>query len=307
MAGVKSMMTITDDMKNQKTYNGNTRKFGITIDGVDYIVKFSKGEDLSVYSEYIASNFIRALDVPCHEVALGTYHQQVVNVIKDFTSGTELALHSFKDTKQSSEDTDLTFKEYTYDDVLYLIDKHLKMSDDHKLAAKKQFWDMLICDAIIGNRDRHWGNWGYLSDREGHYQIAPLYDNGAGLFPDVNKVIGQYTDSAGRKQFLKDRIFVFPASLFKIKRPDRAYRSNFYEMLGDLDFNEILRDRVESFRRRISYSDVFEIVSDLAETTELPDVYKRFYVEIVTMRYMCIILRMDFDEVYERIEGQIWK
>jgi hypothetical protein len=78
-------------------------------------------------------------------------------------------------------------------------------------------------------------------------------------------------------------------------------------MLGDLDFNEILRERVEAFRQRISYSDVFEIVSDLAETTELPDAYKRFYVEIVTMRYMCIILRMDFDETYERIEGQIWK
>lgn len=116
----------------------------------------------------------------------GKYKGILVNIIKDFTSGTEISLHSYKDTKQSSEDTEIGDKEYTYEDVIYLIDKHLKMTPADKVEAKRQFWKMFICDAIIGNRDRHWGNWGYikLNKPNGGYKFAPLYDNGAGLYPE---------------------------------------------------------------------------------------------------------------------------
>ncbi len=116
---------------NGKTYNGNTRKFGITIDHVDYIVKFPKDDDMSVYCEYIASNFLRNLGVPCHEVSLGTYHGILVDIIKDFTSNTNLSLHSYKDTKQSSEDTELGDKEYIYDDVPCKLAKHISYDENH--------------------------------------------------------------------------------------------------------------------------------------------------------------------------------
>ena len=77
-------------------------------------------------------------------------------IIKDFTTKGSI-LRSYKSTSQSSEDTDITTKEYTYDDVLYLIGKHTKMSDKNKQKAKVRFWDMFIMDAILGNRDRHRG------------------------------------------------------------------------------------------------------------------------------------------------------
>ena len=43
--------------------------------------------------------------------------------------------------------------------------------------------DMMIFDAIIGNRDRHLGNFGYLRDNDtGEYiKPAPLFDNGMSL------------------------------------------------------------------------------------------------------------------------------
>lgn len=249
----------------------------------------------------VASRFIQLLGVSCHTVDLALYGDTMVDLIQDFTSGTNLTLHSFKDTKQSSEDTDLGYKEYTYDDVLYLIDKYLKMSDTNKILAKQQFWDMFICDAIIGNRDRHWGNWGYLSSGS-DYSFAPLYDNGAGLFPNVHLVIEQYVDAKNRYRFLYDRVFVFPASLFKIRKPDRSYRSNYAEMFSNLSINSIFEERVNTIKSSFSYCEVFTMISGVVPAVPLEMPYRRFYVEIVTLRYMCIVLRMSFDNAYSIVE-----
>mgnify|MGYP001046233247 CR=1 FL=1 len=228
------MIVITDNMRNGKMYDGNSAKFGISLSGVDYIIKMSKKGGLSVFTEYIASNFIYAVDIPCQIVQLGKYGNEFVDVIKDFTSGTEYTLHSFKETRQSSENTDISNKIYSYKDVEYLIEKHTKMSIDQIERSKRCFWDMFICDAILGNRDRHKGNWGYLSNGI-NYSFAPLYDNGGCLFPDVNKQINNFL--VDKKSFLESRIFTFPASLFQLRRVIRNkesdYRTNYYEMFSE--------------------------------------------------------------------------
>lgn len=296
------MIDITNIPPNNRVYNGTTKKYGVTIDNVDYIVKFPKGNDMSVYCEYIASNIIRLLGIECHEVFLVKCNNVIVDLIKDFTSGSQYSLHSYKDTKQSSEDTDIDTKEYTYNDILYLMDKHLKMDDTSRIDAKRKFWTMFICDAIMGNRDRHWGNWGYITNGNGNYRFAPLYDNGAGLFPGVMQVINEYTNTKIRKSFLYDRIFVFPASLFKIKRPDRSYRSNYAEMFKDLRVNKIFGEEVLKFKNNISYTRLFEIAHSVCNKLMIPPQFKRFYIEIVTLRYMCIVLRMNFDKAYIEVE-----
>ena len=284
------LVLITDSMRNNRTYDGNTKKFGVTMNNKNYIIKMQKKGSLSVCTEYIASNFIRTLGIPCHKVDIGLYNNQVVDVIEDFTSGTNISLVSFKDTKQSSEDTDISTKEYTYDDVIYLIKHHLKIKDMDKAIV--MFWRMFICDAIIGNRDRHWGNWGYLSNGK-EYRFAPLYDNGGGLYPDVLKVISGYR--VNEKKFIYDRVFVFPASLFKIKKPDR---SNYAEMFKDLRINKVFAQEVRSIREHFKYIDIYKIIYKVVISLNIDNTLKRFYIQIVTLRYMCIILRMDYNKAY---------
>lgn len=302
------LVDITDIPRNNRFYNGNTKKYGITINDKDYIVKFSKDNDMSVYCEYIASNIIQSIGISCHTVKLAILNGVIVNLIEDFTSGTPYSLHSYKDTRQTSEDTEIGTKEYAYDDVLYLIDKYLKISDIEMVRTKQAFWRMFICDAMIGNRDRHQGNWGYLkSNTNQGYFFAPLYDNGAGLFPGVNKVIQEYIDAETRYEFLYNRIYIFPASLFKIKRPDRLYRSNYYEMFEDLKIDKIFEDEVVKFRKNLSYQKLFEIAHNVCSYVPLPTEYRRFYIEIVTLRYMCIILRMEFKKSYQLLEEMLTK
>ena len=44
-------------------------------------------------------------------------------------------------------------------DILSTIDEQTAMDSE---TLKTRFWDMFIVDALIGNWDRHNGNWGFL-------------------------------------------------------------------------------------------------------------------------------------------------
>lgn len=294
---------VRDNFKNSKIYDGNTLKFGITVDGEDFIVKSGKNSITSIYSEYVASRFIKELGIPVHDVWIGYYQNDLVVIIKDFTIKGYSRLQSFKDTRQSSEGTDLSSKTYTYTDVLRLIEKHTKMNDINKEKMKVRFWDMFICDAILGNRDRHHGNWGYLVTKQGH-KPAPIYDNGGSLFPDVERVIDQYISND--KQFLMDRSERFPASLFRIDKGNgETRRTNYNEILSDLRVNKILAQEVKSLKEKIGYKGVklkiYKIVSEVHNI--IPEVYSMFYVDIICMRYLHLIERYSLEESYQILRG----
>lgn len=292
---------VLDSMRNFKKYDGNTLKFGITYDNENYIVKFQDtGLEQKTYSEYVAQRFIQGLGINCQSVWIGFYKGVKVNVIKDFTDR-QSVLHSFKDTRQSSEGTDLQNKTYTYKDVIDLIEKHTKMQEVNKNKTITQFWDMFICDAILGNRDRHHGNWGYLKlfDNSGKcidYIPSPIFDNGGSLFTDLSRKIGEYSVKGNELKFLLDRAEKFPASLFRMERSDGSVkRTNYYEMLGNLKFNDILKNEVYQIRKNIGYSGIrkvaIEVLSNAGDL--IPNNYKSFYLRIIELRYLHIIERID--------------
>ena len=54
----------------------------------------------------------------------------------------------------------------------------------------ERFWDMFIVDALIGNWDRHNGNWGFLYNAEtDSMELAPVYDCGSCLYPQADEMI----------------------------------------------------------------------------------------------------------------------
>lgn len=300
---MKNGFLITDNLKNKKEYDGNTFKFGITVDKEDYIAKFAKDSLSSLYSEYVASNFICNLGIPCQEVYLGTYNRQLAVIIKDFATK-DSKLRSYKSTQQSSEDTDIENKNYTYQDVLDMIQRHTKMSNKYKQQAIKLFWLMFICDAILGNRDRHHGNWGYLKEKPS-YRPAPIYDNGASLFPDVERNIDRYKMLVQQNkefEFIAERSEKFPASVFQMERADgKIKKTNYYEILSDLRVNKILAQEVRYFREKIGFSRIYEAIfrSVYSADTIIPYYYKRFYIMVTCVRYLHMIERKDLKTAYK--------
>ena len=39
-------------------------------------------------------------------------------------------------------------------------------------------------DVVLGNFDRHGANWGFIKE-DNKYTIAPIFDNGSCLFPNL--------------------------------------------------------------------------------------------------------------------------
>ena len=65
--------------------------------------------------------------------------------------------------------------------------------------------------------------------------------------------------------------------------------------------------KLEKIKQRISYKDLFAIIVGIVNTIEVPidKSIKQFWVEIVTLRYMCIVLRMNFDKAYTEVERML--
>lgn len=74
-----------------------------------------------------------------------------------------------------------------------------------ELYGRCEYADMMIFDSLICNKDRHYGNFGYLYDtRTGRLlQPAPLFDNGCSLLYDANSYelehIDEYLRTSGRQ------------------------------------------------------------------------------------------------------------
>lgn len=288
--------------KNSKIYNGMTPKFGVTLNGIDCIVKLSKSKtekDISALCEYTASHFINEIGFKAHKTVLQTYNGETVVLLKDFTSENN-TLKSFRNICESSENTVIATKGYTYEDVADTIINHTKFSDKFKKQALTQFWEMYFCDAILGNRDRHIGNWGYLTNN-GDYIMAPIYDNGASLFPQVNKHIENYLTD--RKEFLFDRAERYPASILGEYSPKdrRVKKTNYYEYIGRKGKKPTEFTCVLEKIRKLGVDNIRNAAIKSVDSPYIDNIYKRFFVDIICIRYMHIILRYSLEESYERL------
>ena len=146
---------------------------------------------------------------------------------------------------------------------------------------------MFIADCLVGNFDRHNGNWGFLINESlKKIGIAPIYDCASCLYP-------QLTDE-GIEQIINDksemeaRVFVFPTSAIKIN--DK--KINYFEYISSLQ-NE---DCNQALLRIFSKINMQEIYSIIDETPFISEIRKEFYKKIINMRYE-MILQYSYDKL----------
>ena len=78
-------------------------------------------------------------------------------------------------------------------------------------AIKTRFWDMFIVDALIGNWDRHNGNWGFLyNNSTDEVVLAPVFDCGSSLYLQADDEL--MTIILNNKNEFNHRIFDIPLS-----------------------------------------------------------------------------------------------
>ena len=147
-------------------------------------------------------------------------------------------------------------------------------------VLREYFWNMFIADALLGNFDRHNGNWGFLyDDGKGEAEIAPVFDCGSCLLPQADdKVMKKVLSNEAE---LHARVFQFPTSAIK----QNGRKINYYDFLSHAE-NE---DANEALKRMAPKINMGEIESFIDQVPGISDLQKEFYKVYVNARYDLLI------------------
>ena len=151
-----------------KTYTGaNGSKISVIYNGEQYMLKFpvspSRNKEMSYtngcVSEYIGCHIFESIGIPVQETMLRTYikngKEMIIVACKDFTSS-GIVLQDFASLKNTIIDSEHNGYGTELSDILRAMEEQ-RAINPRKL--KEWFWDIFIVDALIGNWDRHNGNW----------------------------------------------------------------------------------------------------------------------------------------------------
>lgn len=149
------------------------------------LFKFPKSlETTDHISEKIASHIARIIGIPCADIDLGIYQDKYDNKVKngmisykinpdgvDLIEGVSLISSKYKNyDSEELKDTE-TGECYSL---------HMIMNSLEPYKLDKEFLKIVIFDFLIGNSDRHHGNWAILR-KDGDITLSPLYDNASSL------------------------------------------------------------------------------------------------------------------------------
>ncbi len=282
-----------------KYYGGkNGSKICIVYNNQDYMLKFPSLNDNDAeqtyanncISEYVACKIIKSLGFKVQDTILGTYNlngnTKVVVACKDFTSF-GVVLRQFAELKNSQIESSKNGYGTELEEVIQTIESQ-QICDVNYL--KDFFWDMFIADTLVGNFDRHNGNWGFLiNERLKEVEIAPIYDCASCLYP-------QLTDERMKKiiddeEEMNARVFVFPNSALKID--DK--KINYYDFISSLDNVDCNKALLRVFPR-INLNVINEIIDN---TLYISDIRKEFYKKIIKMRYD-LLLKVNYNKLISK-------
>ena len=278
------MIDFTDLPRRKKTYTvANGSKIAVMYNDELYMLKFpvppSRNKEMSYtngcVSEYLGSHIFEIIGIPVQETLLGTFmkngREKVVVACKDFTTD-DSVLQDFASLKNTIIDSEHNGYGTELSDILTAIEEQQSIDP---AELKKHFWNIFIVDALIGNWDRHNGNWGFLYNRRtDEITLAPIYDCGSCLYPQADETIMEATLNDHAERDL--RIFQIPLSGIKIDGKKINY-FDFISSLQNKDCNAALKRIVP----KINMQKIYTLIDETPFITELQ---KKFYKTMLAER-----------------------
>ena len=290
------MIDFTDLPVRNKTYAGaNGSKISVLYHGEQYMLKFppapSRNQAMSYTngcaSEYIGCHIFESVGIPVQETLLGVYtkkgKKKAVVACKDFTSP-GIVLQDFASLKNTIIDSVHNGYGTELGDILQTRQEQTVM-DPHKLT--NWFWDIFIVDALIGNWDRHNGNWGFLYNAQTDaVTLAPVYDCGSCLYPQADDEVMQRCLEDQSERDL--RVFDIPLSGIK----QNGQKIRYFDFISSLK-NKECNQALKRIWPRIDMKAIYEIID---HTPFISDLQKDFYKTMLTERKERIL-----DFAYEKL------
>lgn len=278
------MIDFTDLPTRKKAYAGaNGSKIAALYEGEQYMLKFpappKRNKEMSYLnsciSEYLGSHIFEIAGIPVQKTLLGIYRingkEKIVVACKDFTSH-DTVIQDFASLKNTLIDSGHDGYGTELSEILEAIRDQDAVDPE---LLKEHFWDMFIVDALIGNWDRHNGNWGFLyNSRTDDITIAPVYDCGSSLYPQADEGIMKMTlENRAEMDF---RIFEIPLSGIRLNGEKIRY-FDFLSSLQNADCNAALK-------RIVPRLDMNRILALIDDTPFISELQKTFYKTMLAER-----------------------
>ncbi len=270
--------------KRNKAYAGaNGNKISVVYDGEQYMLKFPAvpkiNHDMSYsnscFSEYLGCQIYEIAGVPVQKTMLGTFSvkgkEKIVVACGDFTKP-GVVLQDFASLKNQMIDSARGGYGTELSDILHTFEEQTAID---QAALSGRFWDMFIVDALIGNWDRHNGNWGFLYNTlTDEIELAPVYDCGSSLYPQADVKIMETVLADDKERDY--RVFEIPTSTI-LENGKKIKYFDFISSLKNEDCNRALK-------RIVPKIDMVKIQTVIDNTPFISDLQKRFYLTMLTER-----------------------
>ena len=279
------MIDFTKCEEEINRYKGSEKKKTLIYNGNKYLVKFpdplrQKNKNLSyinnAFSEYIGSKIFEIIGFETQKTILGYYYingmEKIVCACEDFTSDNK-TLYEFENLANSN----LLDKkvETEIEDIMNIIKENENLINVEDTINK--FWEMFIVDSLIGNTDRHNGNWGFMKDNTTkEITFAPIYDCGSCLNPLL--------DDEEIKNITETEIKNLALNCYSCLKQNGKKIS--YAHYIEETQNTYCNNAIKKIVPKIDMEKIKEFIESIPC---ISDVRKNFYIEILMQRYEKIL------------------
>ncbi len=284
------MIDFTKCVEELNNYKGSEKKKTLLYNNKKYLVKFpdpirEKNKNISyinnAFSEYMGSNIFKIVGFRTQNTILGTYtyneKEKIVCACEDFTDENHV-LYEFENLALSTNPDKKI--ETELEDILAVIEETKMMIP---ADTKEKFWDMFIIDGLIGNTDRHNGNWGFLVDSKSNkIEFAPIYDCGSCLNPMLED-----TEIEKLNEIEFKNLAINCYSCIK----ENGKKINYISYIKSRK-NEDCNKAICRIFRKIDINEIEKFIEKISCMTEKR---KQFYKEVIKIRYDIL------KEVYDKI------
>lgn len=286
-----------------RTFGGSDQKLAVMLDEKVYMLKFAqfhaKHTDMStsyvnsVLSEYICSHIAETIGIPVHNTILGLCSKPgcsakdekvLVVACEDFRIEGDTNAE-FSEFLRAEFRTDEIRRAVRLDQIYTVLQDRNYFSEELERESIERYWNTFVVDALVGNFDRHPGNWGYLFNKE-VLRLAPVYDFGSCLLPQLaDEGIERIWDNDFE---MLRRCYVFPSPVLYITE-EKTGKVGYYDILAS-GYDE---ECTKGLLRVAPKIDERAIDAVIDETPLLTGIRRDFY-----KRYLRLRKHMIIDKAY---------
>lgn len=274
------MIDFSQAIEELNSYKGSEKKKALIYNNKRYLVKFpdpirEKNKNISyinnAFSEYVGSNIFKILGFETQNTILGKYEyngkEKIVCACEDFTDN-ENALYEFENLALSTNPDKKI--ETELEDIMSVLEEAKNIINVEE--TKQKFWDMFIVDCLIGNTDRHNGNWGFIVNKEKQVKFSPIYDCGSCLNP-------MYEDNQ-IENLTEVEIKNLAINCYSCIK-ENGKKINYITYIKQRK-NEECNNALRRVFEKIDLNNIKQFISNIEV---MSDVRKKFYISIIEQRY----------------------